>query len=364
MTLHTPRTVARGARRRVLPHFGAVVQTAIAALAAWWVALAVLPTEQPAFASIAAVISLGVAHGKRRRRAVELVGGVVTGITVASVLVWLIGTGVLQIGLLVALAMGVALLFRAGELVVSEAAVSAILLANFQTSHAAFSADRVLEAVIGGVVALVVAALVLPPDPVRLVGEGAQEVLGRLAATLQELAAALSDADAERAGAALRSARSLDDQVEALEEALVTGIETASLAPARRRDAERLRRYEHALPQIDFAVRNTRVLARHASRHTRGRGPVPVELPEAVEALAAAVRALAAHAEAPIDATISRDIAVGAAAKASSVSGEQPALAEQVRLVAVDLVRASERLSAGDPVALVEHPTEELLAVA
>src|SRR4051794_15144353 len=202
MTFTTPLTVLGGARRRVRPHLGAVVQTALAALAAWWVALAILPTDQPAFASIAAVICLGVAHGKRRRRAAELVGGVVLGIAVASVLVWLIGTGVLQIGLLVALAMTLALLLRAGELVVSEAAVSAILLANFQPSGAAFSADRVLEATIGGAVALIVAALVLPPDPVRLVGEGAQHVLGRLAATLQELSGALAGQDAERAQAA------------------------------------------------------------------------------------------------------------------------------------------------------------------
>src|SRR4051812_23963459 len=318
--MHTrfPHTLVRAARHRVRPHLGAVLQTALAALAAWWVALAVLPTQQPAFASIAAVISLGVAHGQRRRRAVELVGGVVLGIAVASVLVWLIGSGVLQIGLLVAVAMTLALLLRAGDIVVSEAAVSAILLASFQPSGPAFSADRILEATIGGVVALTVAALVLPPDPMRLVADGAQHVLGRLAATLQDLSTALEQRDAEHAQAALKAARALDGEVEALEEALVTGLETTSLAPARRRDAERLRRFEHALPQLDFAVRNTRVLARHAMRQTRGRGPVPAELVQAVGELAAAVQALAAQAEAPIDAGVPRDIAVAAAAKATA----------------------------------------------
>ena len=96
----TPRSVATTVRRRVRPHLLAVLQTATAAVGAWCLALLLLPTDKPAFASIAAIICLGATHGQRRRRAVELISGVVLGIAVASVLVFVIGTGPRQIALL------------------------------------------------------------------------------------------------------------------------------------------------------------------------------------------------------------------------------------------------------------------------
>src|SRR4051794_11040983 len=174
------------ARARVRPHAGAVVQTAVAALAAWGVAGALLAVAQPAFASIAAIVCLGVAHGERRRRALELTGGVLLGLTVASGLLAMLGTGVPQVGLLVVLAMSAALLLRGGEMVVTEAAVSAVLLASFPAGSAGFlTADRLLEGLIGGAVALVVAAVVLPPDPVLLAGRVAHGLFGRLGSALE-----------------------------------------------------------------------------------------------------------------------------------------------------------------------------------
>jgi uncharacterized membrane protein YgaE (UPF0421/DUF939 family) len=74
------------------------LQTAVAASVAWTLATVVLGHESPFFASIAAVISLGVAVGQESRRAAELVFGVACGLTVADLLVLAIGTGSVQIG--------------------------------------------------------------------------------------------------------------------------------------------------------------------------------------------------------------------------------------------------------------------------
>ena len=72
------RTQARDRSGRAgLPHLPVVLQTAAAAVAAWYLALLLLPSPRPAFASIAAVICLGATYGQRRREAAELVGGVV-----------------------------------------------------------------------------------------------------------------------------------------------------------------------------------------------------------------------------------------------------------------------------------------------
>jgi uncharacterized membrane protein YgaE (UPF0421/DUF939 family) len=361
----TPRAVLATARRRVRPHLIAVFQTAVAAVAAWLIADAVLPAERPAFASIAAIIVLGAAYGRRRRNAVELLGGVVLGIAVASVLVYLIGSGPWQIALLVILAMTVALVFRGGELLVNEAAISAILIASFEPTTSGFSADRILEGVIGGTVGLAVASFLLPPDPVAMVGQVAQALFGKLGRTLEQTAVALEGVDARRADGALAAARGMDDDVDELEATLSIAAETARFSPARRGGMEYVQRYEQTMPQLDFAVRNTRVLARYAARQVRLGEPAP-QLAGAVRELASAVWLLAALYEHPDRAVDVRHAALGAARMAEEIHDREPSLLTtqivgQVRSVAVDLVRASEALGGQAGAPHWDQPTEELL---
>jgi uncharacterized membrane protein YgaE (UPF0421/DUF939 family) len=355
------------ARRRVVPHLPAVLQTAAAAVAAWYVAVLVLPVERPAFAAIAAVICVGVTYGERRWRALELVGGVVLGITLATVLLYLIGSGPLQIALLVVIAMTAALLVRGGDLLVNEAAISAILLASLQTANPGFSADRIVEALIGGAVGLVVASLLLPPDPVAMVSRVAQNVVGKLGRTLEEAAAALASGDIQRAENALHAARGIDDDVDELEKVLPVASDTARFSPSRRGDRDLLRRYEQTMPQVDFAVRNTRVLARYVLRHARTGEAAPGGLSAAVRELAAAVWELGVQYEQPERATELRAHALAAAQRAAALYELEPSpvltqIVGQVRSVAVDLVRAADQL--GEPGAPEwSQPTEELLAV-
>ena len=63
--------------------------------------------------------------------------------------------------------MSAALLLRGGELLVNEAAISAILLASLQQADAGFSADRILEGLIGGGVGLVDRLAAAPARPRR-----------------------------------------------------------------------------------------------------------------------------------------------------------------------------------------------------
>ena len=82
--------------------------------------------------------------------------------------------------------------------------------------------------------------------------------------------------------------------VRALGEALTLGRELARSAPLRWPAREALDRQEETARHLDFAVRNTRVLARDTVRYLRGDGtPVP-DLADAVGDLAQALWALAA----------------------------------------------------------------------
>ena len=343
-----------------------ILQTAVAAVASWYLAKLLLPEQQPVFASIAAVISLGATYGERSERAIELIGGVVLGIGVADLLLRAIGTGPAQIGLMVLLAMSAAVILGGGPLLVTEAAVSAILLVVLEPTSSGLAGSRVIDALVGGGVALVVSALAFPPDPLLLVRRSAQGVFSSLGRTLEELGAALSERDVARADAALRSARAVDEDVHAFDEALALGRDTARFSLARRSSRPELERYQRSVRHLDFAVRNARVLARHVLRYLRNERCAPPELAAAMHDLSLAVWALAAELDDPV--RTSRKVRLHASRAAgraveSFESDRDLGLAEivaQVRSTAIDLVRAAEAGAvSGEPPA--ETPTEELL---
>ena len=91
-----------------------ILQTAVAACLAWFLAILLLGIDRPTFAPIAAVIVLGLAVGERGRRAVEMTLAVAFGVALADLLVSVVGVGAVQAGLFVGLAMGVAVPSWAG----------------------------------------------------------------------------------------------------------------------------------------------------------------------------------------------------------------------------------------------------------
>src|ERR687890_162888 len=95
----------RAGARRVGSSWWPILQVAVAASAAWYLATLLLGHEQPFVAPIATVIALGATAGRTGRRAVEWSFGVAFGLVVADLLMFAIGTGTLQIGAVVALAM-------------------------------------------------------------------------------------------------------------------------------------------------------------------------------------------------------------------------------------------------------------------
>jgi len=358
------------AGRRLRPRLLPIAQTAVAAVAAYYVALQLpLDDPRPTFASIAAVICLSATYAQRGRRAFELTGGVVLGLATADALLFLIGPGPLQIGLMIVLAMAVAVVLRGSDLFVNEAAISGLILVSLvPAEQTTLSLTRPAEALVGGLVALAVGALVFPPDPRVLVRRAADRVLSDLRFALGELAEALEAGDADHAGRALRTARSLDAVVDQLSEAFATSQETVRLSPARRRAREAIARHVRTGEHLDFAVRNTRVLARHAVRYTRSGLGAPQEVTDAVRALSRAVGGLLEAHDDPAAATQARDHALTAARLARTAFEREPDLVlseiiGQVRSTAVDLMRAADLLGAA-PQPVVDVPTEELLAAA
>src|SRR5215217_6523487 len=319
-----------------------ILQTAVAACAAWFLSVLVLGVDRPTFAPIAAVICLGLAVGERARRAIELTFGVAFGVAIADFLVSVVGVGALQAGLVVALAMAVAVFLGREETGVKEAAISAmIILITFHAPDTGLPLGRFLEALIGGGTALLINAL-LPINPERMVEEAAHPVFDDSAAVLEDVAGALESGDAERAQNAYLKAREIDARVSGLKEAVAAGRETARLAPPRRRSLRHLDLYAAAADQIDLTVRDVRALSRAALSVVRPEDPSPEPLSEAVHTLAAATGALAAYLDTSGDPEDTRRLTLEAAREASARLNEREDLASNLAVNAlVDRIHAS-----------------------
>jgi uncharacterized membrane protein YgaE (UPF0421/DUF939 family) len=328
---------------RVRTAWRTMVQAAVAAGLAWWVAVHVFGHTAPFFAPVAAIIATGQSYHQRGRRAVELVIGVSLGIGVADVLLSQLGTGVVQLAIVVFLGMGVGLFFGSSPLFVNQAAISAALVATILPPSGGITFARSVDALIGGVIALLVAAVLLPSDPLRLLRDAARPVLEELAGTLRAIAGALREREAADAEAALERARAIDDLGDQFTAAVHEGRQTARYSPARRGALSTVEAFAGAAAHVDLAVRNVRVLARGAVRALSLSDNVPPEVAGAIEDLAAAVDALERALDGDGSAEPVRELALRAATAASLVLERTGNLSVsvivgQIRSTAVDLL--------------------------
>lgn len=335
----------RTRRERIMAGARPILHSAVAAALAWLLATEVVGHDRPFFAPIAAVITLGLTVGQRRRRAVELGIGVAVGIAISDALVAAIGTGTWQIGLTVALAMTAAALVGGGSLLASQAGASAVLVATLQPPEGGFDFGRSLDSLVGAGTALVVSSLLLPVNPLRLVGESTQPVLARLVEALGAVATALTSRHSEAPDHALAAVGRVDAAHTHLLETLEAAGEAARLSPQRRRALSGLDRYAVAAGELGLAIENVRTLSRGAARAINLDDAIPPEAVEAVNALATSVHELGDYLD-DGDPEPAREAAVHAAALANAAmeaTGNLSALniVGQTRLAAVDLMRAS-----------------------
>lgn len=329
-------------RRSALP----ILQATLAAGVAWLIATEVFQHQRPFFAPIAAIICLGATYLERGRRTIELMVGVTLGIAVGDLLVSVIGVGTLQLMGVIALAMAAAVFVGGGQLLVTQASVSAILVVTLQPPTEGIYWGRMIDAFTGGLLGILV-SIVIPVNPLALARRTVRPLLSELAGVLDDLAAALDASDAGACERALARARTLDTKAGAFHRAVVAAGETARIAPPRWSTRERVALYADADPQLDNAVRNVRVLARGAMRALQLGDHVPHEIGTALRDLATAVRgfddALADHGLAAAGGP--RAAALRAAGRATLVlerTGNMSVsvLVGQVRSTAVDLLRA------------------------
>lgn len=263
-----------------------IVQCAVAAAVAWYIAKHLLGHPTPVFAPIAAVASLGTSYGQRLRRVAEVSLGVSLGVLVGDLFVAWLGQGAWQLALIVALAFSVAILLDAGVIFQNQAAVQSIFVtAMLPGGNGIWT--RWTEALVGGAVALV-AATVVPAAPLRKPREQAALVVSKISTLLRAAADVIREADAVHGMAVLAEARSTDPLVRELQAAADEGMSVVASSPFRLRHREHVRAIGELVEPLDRAVRSTRVLVRQVAVAAYRGQPVPEEYAELALRLAQA----------------------------------------------------------------------------
>ena len=177
---------------------------------------------------------------------------------------------------MIVLAMGSAVALGGRELLVAEAAVSAILIATLarrgRRLPAATASSRRSSAAASRSRS---ACLLFPPDPALLVGRALNRLFADLGRALGDVADALEHGDPEVAERAQERGQALDLHMIAIRQEQLELRETARFAPPRRRARGQLARIERSMGAIDYAARDTVVLARNALRFLRSGAVAP-----------------------------------------------------------------------------------------
>ncbi len=319
------------------------VQAALGTALAWAAAIALFGHPRPIFAPVTALIVVSTTLGQRRRYAVEMVVGIALGIGIADALFVLIGSGTVQIAAIVAGAMVVAVALGGSVVLVSEAAVSALLVVTVQPPSSGLSGARFLDSLLGGLIALAITSL-LPRDPVRAARRAAALPFAQIVATLDDIALALDRADLRLAEHALARARAVER--DPFEQAVAAGRETLQLAPFARTTRAKFARYVRAQAQINTTITSVESLSRAVVRALKFGDNVPPPMPEAIRDLSSAVRRLEESLDDPSGEVSVSEPALRAATQATIVLEQTGnlsanAIVVQVRAAAVDLLRGS-----------------------
>jgi hypothetical protein len=299
---------------------GRIAQSAVAAGIAWELALQIPNHGRPFFAPIAAVIGLAADRGRRGRQAIQMIVGVSLGILLGAAVVAAVGVGGWQLVLASGLTLLVATGAGAPRVVRTQATASAILVVALHVPGTNLALQRLIDALIGGGIAIVMARFLFPVEPLDLVRREAVALRRGLADALDAAAAAIEARRVDEAEQVLVRIDELDDG--RLDDALALARDVVRRAPRRRPLRRRLEALATAWQELDRSVGDARAIVTGAARLISRAEPPPASAAKAVRAAAAAVRAVE-----PEDA---RERAEEARAAARSLLDEDASLGSSV----------------------------------
>ena len=267
-----------------------IAQTAVAAGLAYYVAHSLVGHVQPFFAPIATTVSMSTSTALRAQRAIQLVAGVLLGIAIGAGVAALLGTGPAALGVAVFVSLCVALaigrgFIAQGALFFNQAAVAAILILTVHTS--AEGTGRLVDALIGGGIALVFSLLLFPADPDPVLRRASRSVFAACERELRWLDDFLTRPVTGGQGWLLSAAQRIGRAVDEFDRARATAREIVRLAPGRRSAKTAVARAEQSAADFVTLASAVLTIGSLAVAAFEAGEPLPAELRESIAALRA-----------------------------------------------------------------------------
>jgi uncharacterized membrane protein YgaE (UPF0421/DUF939 family) len=254
------RVDARIAAERVVRSLPAIVQIVVAAVAAYSIATYALGHELPVVAVTVTIAALGLARDARPRQVLETVIGITVGIAVAALLVSVLGRGAWQIAVILAITLLIARTVSPSAGFAIAAAVQSMLVTVLPAPEGGVFV-RVIDGVVGAVVALLVTALIPRLDVLHSRGES-RTLFSLLDQSLTGISDALRRGDEAAADLALSRSRRTQPLIDEWTRTLESARAVAAYSPWLRRGRVRLAEEATQLAAADLVTRQVRSVAR------------------------------------------------------------------------------------------------------
>ncbi|GAA2024420.1 hypothetical protein GCM10009839_22780 [Catenulispora yoronensis] len=219
------------ALHRIVLAWWPILQQAVAAALAWWVARHVFEHDDPLFAPMAAIVALNTPRGERGTNAIRVVAGVVTGVLVGQAASTLLGRNYVGVAAAIFFALLITAAAGNARTTMAQAAVSAVIAVAMGGDA---GLTRALDAVFGGAVALLFSQLLFPADPLRLLRRSESELLADLARALDLTSHSLRHDDRSSAFTLWQRLRPLYAAAAELSKACDMMVASAQRSPRRR----------------------------------------------------------------------------------------------------------------------------------
>jgi uncharacterized membrane protein YgaE (UPF0421/DUF939 family) len=245
---------------RAVESISPALQIVIAATIAYAICHYLLGHSIPLLAITVTISSLGFVRDARPVRVLESAVGIVIGIAVSEALLLIVGHGIWQIALVLFVTLLAARLISPSNAFALAAGVQSMLVMLLPLPQGG-PFQRSIDGVIGGVVALLVTAL-LPRDPRRLARRDARKLFAVVSSSLASLVVALDKADEPAAERALERLRSTGPLIDGWGASLDSARAISRISPFLRRHGPELEAQARVLHGSELAIRNLRVISR------------------------------------------------------------------------------------------------------
>ncbi len=221
-----------------------LAKTALAAGLSWWLAEALFSRARPYFAPLAAILTIQVTVAKSVSLGGQRILGVVGGIVVSFAVGHWLGVSAGSVALVVMAAMGLAAALGLGPNAVTQSAITGLLVMALGTKPS-YAASRLVDTILGALVAVLVNALLIPPDATPAAVEAVSGLSALIGRRLTDLP------DPPEAGQPLADRLA---NTRAVVDGASESLRFAPLLRGRRRRLARLKRAERVLGRLTWRV--------------------------------------------------------------------------------------------------------------